>query len=155
MENFIEQIKNLSENHNPSGNKEVPDPKDYEALNKLFEITEVGIDKFNENNSFPIKLHRLHADLMPLFFNFQSDSSGFIIKTENKFIFVMQSVNNNIFIYGLTSKDGADIRQSMTRAVQLFKLEYKDNNGIKLYDSTNREIDPEEVILQVISWGLS
>ena len=156
MDKFIKEIESLSESGKSSGNNEVSDQAEYKALRRLFEIAEIGADKYNESGSYPIKIHRLHSDLMPLFFNFQSDCSGFVIRTENKFIFIMQSQNNNILIYGLTSKNGVDIKQNMTRAIQLLNLEIKENNNdIKYYDNTNREIQAEEVILQLFKWGLS
>ena len=156
MDNFIKEIKKLLHNGSDTINKEIAEPDNNKALDKLFDIAAVGVDTFNNNSSYSVKLHRLHADLMPLFFNFQSECNGFVIKTEKRFIFVMQSELNKIFIYGLTTKDGASARQSMTRAVQLFNLDYKKSNDeIKYYDSTNREIQPEEVVLQLFKWGLN
>ena len=156
MDKFIEEIKNLSQNSNVSNNKRVAGSVTNEGLKKLFEIASVGVDTFNKNNSFSIKLHKLPADLIPLFFNFQSDCAGFVIKTEKKYIFVMQSEQNKVFIYGLASRDGVSIRQSMTRAVQLFNVEYKeDKNNINFYDNTRKEIQAEEIVLQIIRWGLS
>ena len=156
MDKFIKEIESLSESVNSTGRDEASDQAEYKALSRLFEIAVIGADKYNESGSYPIKIHRLHTDLMPLFFNFQSDCSGFVIKTENKFIFIMQSQNDNILIYGLTSKNGVDIRQNLTRAIQLLNLEIKENNDvIKYYDKTNREIQAEEVVLQLFKWGLS
>ena len=155
MSNFSEEIKKLSELHNQSESNEINYGEQFDALKVLYDITSRGVDQFNQNSALKIKLHELHPDLMPLFFNFQSDCSGFVIRTESKFIFVMQSVNNQIFIYGLASQNGVDIRQSMTRAVQLFKLESKDEDGIRFYDSTDRELQAEEIIIQLLSWGLS
>ena len=104
MDDFIEEIKALSQKTTTSENNRTYKAENSEALNVLFNIASIGVNNFNENSASSIRLHRLHADLVSLLFNFQDYCSGFVIKTEKKFSFVIQN-KNNVFIYGLAPKD--------------------------------------------------
>lgn len=155
MDDFIEEIKTLSQKTTPSENNRSYKAENNEALNVLFNIASTGVNNFNENSASSIRLHRLHADLVPLLFNFQDCCGGFVIKTEKKFSFVIQS-KSNVFIYGLASKDDLQIKQNMHRTIQLLSLRCeKINEKITFYDSTNKVINPQDVVLQVIKWGLN
>ncbi len=155
MDDFIEEIKTLSQKTTPSENNRTYKEENNEALNVLFNIASTGVNNFNESSASSIRLHRLHADLVPLLFNFQDSCSGFVIKTEKRFSFVIQN-KSNVFIYGLDSEDGLQIKQNMHRTVQLLSLRYeKINDKITFYDSTNKVIDPKDVVLQVMKWGLN
>jgi len=156
MDKFIEEIKSLSRNNSTSNVKPISESEESKALNILFDLALVGMETFNKTGSCEIKLHKIPADLVPLFFNFHYDCGGFVIKTGKKFIFIMQSEQNKIFIYGLSSRDGYSVRHNMNKAVQLLILEFKNKeNGVKFFDSTNKEIKPEEIILQALKWGIS
>lgn len=155
MDDFIEEIKTISRKAKASENNKISDAENNEALNILFNIASSGVNNFSENSAYPIRLHRLHSDLVSLLFNFQDYCSGFAVKTRKKFSFVIQS-KSNIFIYGLASKDGSQVKQSMHRTIQLLSLRYeKIKDEITFYDSTNKIINPQDVVLQVIKWGIS
>ena len=39
---------------------------------------------------------------------------------------------------------------------QLFNLDYKENNGtVVFYDSTGKELPPDEIVLLTLSWSLN
>ncbi len=156
MNNFIKEIKILSQRVKISENKKFNGSENNEALEILFDIAKIGINTLKETNSSSVNLYRLPADLMPLFFNFQNDCGGFVIRTEKKFIFVTQNKEKRVFIYGLAIKDNFPIQQITNRRIQLLSLEYKAKKGkIEFYDSTNKTIKPEDVVLEVMKWGLS
>jgi len=155
MDDFVEEIKTMSRKATASEDNKTSEEENNEALNTLFNIASSGVNNFKENSTYPIRLHRLHADLVSLLFNFQNYCSGFVIRTKAKFSFVIQS-KSNIFIYGLASRDGSQVKQSMHRTIQLLSLRYeKIKNEITFYDNTNKVINPQDVVLQVIKWGIS
>ncbi len=155
MDDFIKEIKAMSQKTAASEKGKTFEAQDSEALNILFNIARSGVDNFSGNSACPIRLHRLHEDLVPLLFSFQDRCSGFVIRTEKKFSFVIQS-RSSIFIYGLASRDGSQAKQNMHRTVQLLSLRYeKVKDEITFYDNTNKVIDPQDAVLQVLKWGIS
>ena len=67
----------------------------------------------------------------------------------------MQSSDNKIFIYGKVKKTGhrgtgADKMQ------QLFNIDFTDNDGnVTYYDSTNKELKADEIVLLALKWSLN
>ena len=153
MKEFEVEIKKIAENIKESEifHKDI----DSEAIKLLFDLAEAGIKTLNSKGVNSVKLHQLPADLVPLFFHFESGCNGFVISTEKKYTFFMQSTGNKVFVFGKNKRKGPeDIGNDKIQ--QLFNIEFADNNGdMSFYDSTNKEINAEEIVLLALNWSLN
>lgn len=152
MDKFTEQIKKLSENIvNKDQYRDNSDIYSY-AVELLFSIADKGLLLLDSSS---VKLHRLPTDLVPLFFHFESSGGGFVISTDVKYAFFMQSSENKIFIYGKTKTDERK-SSGNTKMQQLFNIDFIENNGkVTFFDSTKKEIKPDEIILLALSWSIN
>jgi len=132
---------------------------DAQNLNSVIKIVyekfEESIDVFNkEFGSQVLYIEKLSVEVFKLLLNFEDINSCFLLKSQNKLVFVFNEGINQITFFG---KNKSIKNQNVNpRFVQLFKLtvvtaksttEFKDNTG--------RPIKIEEVILQIIRWLVS
>lgn len=153
MKNYIEEVKKMASDYeeSPGLNEDVVSP----AIKILFDITESGANTLGSNGVSSVKIHRMPADLVPLFFHFETSGGGFILSTKNKFTFFMQSADNKIFIFGKNKRNGPE-KSINDKIQQLFNIDITDNNGnISFFDSTKKEIKAEEIVLLALRWSLN
>ena len=132
---------------------------DAQNLNSVIKIVydkfEESIDVFNkEFGSQVLYIEKLSVEVFKLLLNFEDINSCFLLKSQNKLVFVFNEGINQITFFG---KNKSIKNQNVNPGfVQLFKLtvvtaksttEFKDNTG--------RPINIEEVILQIIRWLVS
>lgn len=153
MEKFTEQLKKLAANIKESGpvdgNSESP------AIKMLFDFAEKGIDTLRSEGISSIQLHVLSSELVPLFFHFESRGSGFVISTDKKYTFFMQSRDGKIFIYGKNRRYGQ--KNSVNEKMQqLFNIDFtEENEKVSFFDSTKKEIVADEIVLLALRWSLN
>ena len=153
MKEFEVEIKKIAENIKES--EIFHEDIDSEAIKLLFDLAEAGIKTLNSKGVNSVKLHQLPADLVPLFFHFESGCNGFVITTEKKYTFFMQSTGNNVFVFGKNKRKGPEDAGN-DKMQQLFNIEFAENNGdMSFYDSTNKEINAEEIVLLALNWSLN
>ena len=156
MEKFLNEIEKLSQSLEKSDTPSLKPALCSPAVEKLFDITNAGIEVFNAKGIDSIKIYSLPPDILPLFFTFENETAGYVIKTDKKYIFVVGCDPNKIFIYGTGSDGPISIRGGASKTMQLFNLEFSEaENDILFFDNTNKRIEPEEVVLHVIKWGFS
>lgn len=152
MDKFTEEIKKLSVNtEEKDPDKDISD-RYLPAIESLYNFADKAVLTLKSSS---VKLHRLPADLVPLFFHFESGGGGFVISTAVKYAFFMQSSENKIFIYGKSKKNGIN-SPGNAKMQQLFNIDFTENNeNVTFYDSTNKEISPEEIVLLALSWSIN
>lgn len=162
MEKFQEEIRLLAKKEIGSSDKSeqkvvTSTSFDNSALEKLYEITEKGVEAYNDvTKSELLKVYNLPFELIPLFFNFDNYRQGFVLVTTKKHIFFVINEPDLIFIYSLDSKEKVLGKNFINKASQLLKLNFsKSENKTKYFDNTGMEIEPHDVVLQVIKWGVS
>jgi len=155
MDKFTEEIKKLSDNvYKPDINTESKSINSH-AIESLFEYAEKGVTTLKSNGITSINLHKLPVDLVPLFFHFDSGGEGFVISTAKRFAFFMQSSDKKIFIYGKVKKFGIQ-GPGNDKMQQLFNIDFTENNGsVAYYDSTNKELKADEIVLLALNWSLN
>ena len=153
MEKFTELVKKLAESSKESG--PVEGNSDSTAIKLLFGYAEKGVDTLISEGISSIKLHQLPGELVPLFFQFESSGSGFVISTDNKYTFFMQSRDGKIFIFGKNRRDGQNnsVNEKMQ---QLFNIDFtEENEKVSFFDSTKKEINADEIVLLALRWSLN
>lgn len=155
MDKFTEEIKKLSDNVYKQGKNTESKNINSKAIGSLFKFAETGVNTLRSGGLSSIYLHRLPVDLVPLFFYFESESEGFIISTAKKFVFFMQSSDKKIFIYGKEKKNGIQ-GTGTDKMQQLFNIDFTETNGnVTYYDSTNKDIKADEIVLLALNWSLN
>ena len=153
MEKFTEQLKKMVANIKETG--PVEGTSDSAAIKLLFDFAERGIDTLRSEGISSIKLNRLPSELVPLFFHFKSSGSGFVISTDKKYTFFMQSSDGKIFIFGKNRRNGQsnNVNEKMQ---QLFNIDFtEENEKISFFDSTKKEISADEIVLLALRWSLN
>jgi len=154
MDKFTEEIKKLSDNISKQNINTESNNINSKAISSLFKYAETGINTFRSCGLSSISLHRLPVDLVPLFFHFESGGEGFVISTAKRFTFFMQSSDKKIFVYGKEKKNAIKGTGS-DKTQQLFNIDFTENNGnVTYYDSTNKEIKADEIVLLALRWSL-
>ncbi len=155
MDKFIEEVNKLSVNVKSSEkNKEIPD-ENSPAIDSLFSYAKAGVNALKSNGLNYINLHRLPGDLIPLFFHFESSGAGFVISGSGKYIFFMESSEKKIFIYGMANNKRS-VGQGRGKMLQLFNIDFIENgDSVVFYDSTKKELSPEEIVLLTLQWSLN
>lgn len=155
MDKFTEGIKKLSDNVYKQDINTESKSINSKAIDLLFEYAEKGVNTLRSNGLSSVYLHRLPVDLVPLFFHFDSGGEGFVISTAKRFVFFMQSTDKKIFIYGKVKKNGFK-DPGTDKMQQLFNIDFTENNGnVTYYDSTNKELKTDEIVLLALNWSLN
>ena len=150
MYKFIEEIKKLSENVKKSVNAE--EGLNTPAIRLLYSFAEIGIKTLSSGGAGSVKLHRLPADLVPLFFHYESSGEGFVISTEKKYTFFMQSAEKKVFVFGKNRNNGSGNEKMQ----KLLNIDYTENNAeVSFFDSTNKEINADDIVLLALRWSLN
>ena len=126
------------------------------ALNFLKNIASEGANSFNNKlDKTLLRVHEIPMDLVPLIINFNGSAEAFTLITRKKYIFFVSNEEDNIFIYSFDSSSFSKGNITTSRPSQLLVLSYVDSDGeTKFYDNSNMEIDPYEIIFELIKWGL-
>jgi len=155
MDKFTEEIKKLSDNISKQDINTESKSINSKAIGSLFKYAEIGISTLRSGGLPSIYLHILPADIVPLFFHFESGGEGFVISTSKKFTFFMQSSDNKIFVYGKEKKNAIQGAGS-DKTQQLFNIDFTENNeNVSFYDSTKKEIKADEIVLLALNWSLN
>ena len=155
MEKFIEEIKKLSVNLDKSEENKSKVYPESSAIESLFNYADKAVTSLKKDGVVSINLHRLPIDLVPLFFQFESRGEGFVLSTVKKYAFFMQSAENKIFIFGKMKRKGLK-HSGNDKMQQLFNIDFTENNGnVTYFDSTGKEIKPDEIVLLALNWSLN
>jgi len=155
MDKFLEEINKLSSKVDKSEIYPESNSINPPAIDLLFKFSEKGINELKSNGLGSVKLHRLPFDLVPLFFHFESSGEGFVISTAKKYTFFMQSADKKIFVFGKAKKIGQAVTVN-DKMQQLFNIDFAENDGdVTFYDSTNKELKPDEIVLLALNWSLN
>ena len=124
-----------------------------DAIAFLYNYAEKGVNLLRSEGLSSIYIHRLPVDIVPLFFHFESGGDGFVISTDKRFVFFMQSTDKKIFIYGKDKTNGSYSKDKMQ---QLFNIDFTEDNGkVTYYDSTKKELIADEIVLLALKWSLN
>ena len=126
------------------------------ALKNLRDIVENGAEKFNKTSrSEVLNVHDIPKGVVSLFFIFDVFEKAFLFNTQRKQIFFIAADSKTIYIFGMDSKLEVKAK-TPNKITQLLRLSYEMNGDeVKYFDNSNMEIDPYDVVLQVVKWGLS
>lgn len=152
MSKFIEEAEKLAKSIEKTDSKNAGESP---AIDLLYSYADKGINILNDAGHKAMNVHRLHADLVPLFFHFENSGAGFVISCSGRYVFFMQSDDNKVFIYGTNKSGNKQTMINGRKMSQLFNLDIKEKNGnVTLFDSTGNELAPGEVVLLTLKWCL-
>ena len=125
------------------------------AVNILYEKFEQSIVLFNkEFGTQVLFIEKLSVEIFKLLLNFDDINSCFFLRSLNKLVFVFNEGTDQITFFGRIKS--AKKQNANPRFVQLFKLAViSANNKTEFKDNTGRNINIEEVIIQIIRWLVS
>ena len=153
MNNFIDEIRKLAESLKKIDEK----PAGYSpAVEFLYSYAESGVNTLSDSGCRYVNLYMLPPDLIPLFFHFESCGFGFVVSSREKYVFFMQSAENRIFIYGSDKTGSGEAQKNSGKMSQLFNVSFKEVSGnVHFYDSTGKELAPDEIVLLTLKWLLN
>ena len=68
----------------------------------------------------------------------------------------MLSAENRIFIYGSDKTGSGEAKKNSGKMSQLFNVSFKEVSGnVHFYDSTGKELTPDEIVLLTLKWLLN
>ena len=124
------------------------------AISELLAISDEMIKEFADRfDTDVIKVFRLPSEIIEMFFN--ERKQGFLLMIANRYVFVVTEEPNFIFIYGVDDKNKNLNASFLSRSRQLLRMQLTEMEGdIKYKDNTSMLLDPHDVIIQVLKWGL-
>jgi len=125
------------------------------AVNILYEKFEQSIVLFNkEFGTQVLFIEKLSVEIFKLLLNFDDINSCFFLRSLNKLVFIFNEGTDQIPFFGRIKS--AKKQNANPRFVQLFKLAViSANNKTEFKDNTGRNINIEEVVIQIIRWLVS
>ena len=125
------------------------------AVNILYEKFEQSIALFNkEFGTQVLFIEKLSVEIFKLLLNFEDINSCFFLRSLSKLVFVFNEGTDQITFFGRIKS--AKKQNANPRFVQLFKLAViSANNKTEFKDNTGRNINIEEVVIQIIRWIVS
>lgn len=127
-----------------------------QALERLCDIVKNGVQRFNKTlGSKVLKVYDIPKEVVSLFFTFDIFEKAFLFATQRKQIFFIAADTKIIFIYGMNSNLEEKVKTS-NKITQLIKLRCEIKGGeVQYFDNTNMEVDPYDIVFQVVKWGLN
>lgn len=125
------------------------------ALEELYENTLYAVNIMNDRlNSDILNIIKIEEDLLPLLFNFEVSTNGFVLVSPKKYIFFISDNIGKIYTFGLDRKNSQPSMNITGRSVQLLTVSYNSIKGnIAYYDSTGSLLDPQEIVYQILKWA--
>lgn len=125
------------------------------AVNIVYEKFEQSIVLFNkEFGTQVLFIEKLSVEIFKLLLNFEDIDSCFFLRSQSKLVFVFNEGTDQITFFGRIKS--AKKQKANPRIVQLFKLAViSAHNKTEFKDNTGRNINIEEVVVQIIRWLVS
>lgn len=163
MREFEDELKELVINYKKDINASESDAefgldKAYNmspVLNNVYEKFEQSIVLFNkEFGTQVLFIEKLSVEIFKLLLNFEDINSCFFLRSQSKLVFVFNEGKDQITFFGRIKS--AKKQKANPRFVQLFKLAViSENSTFEFKDNTGRNINIEEVVVQIIRWLVS
>ncbi len=163
MREFEDELKELVVNYKKDINASESDAeigldKAYNmspVLNIVYEKFEQSIVLFNkEFGTQVLFIEKLSVEIFKLLLNFEDIDSCFFLRSQSKLVFVFNEGTDQITFFGRIKS--AKKQKANPRFVQFFKLAViSENSTFEFKDNTGRNINIEEVVVQIIRWLVS
>jgi len=165
MIDFEEEIKNIAAEKMKSEGKvektaalEADTKKEVkEAMERLFEITELGVAIYNKGlNRTELSVYNLAEEVLTLFVNLPGKRSGFCLIADERFVVLLDEKPGQIVVVGKKKEFFGAGENVLTKAIQLIRITFiKNNDGLVFKDNTGSVLDPEEIVFHLIKWAVS
>ncbi len=164
MEDFREKILNLAERMTRVGDiglisRELNDSSGNlkEVMNILFDRTELGVTIYNDaTKAGHLSLFIVPEELLRVLLNLHGNQIGFCLISDVKIVLFIGDVPDEILILGKIRRSLRGGESLLTRAIRLIRIKFEHSgNNYRYVDNTGSSVDPDEIIVHVISWAVT
>ncbi len=125
-----------------------------EAMQRLFSLAELGVKVYNEGmGERLLSIYELPEEFLTLFLNLSGRRMAFCIIGPERFVVFLDEVPNKVLVLGQRKQGLGVTGQVLSKAKQLIKINcLRSKDRFIFLDNTGANLNPEEVIKQIIIW---